>query len=153
MFLEFSLADGRMGLSILPLAALLTGTCFTLGIAILFVVLLALRRRRCQGGRGTCDDKDKHLGELNHFSNLRHHHHHQHHHHFVVMLHTTTRKDHQERPSGKRRRKYKRKFKCHHIFPSLNRIIILSFLSFRGKASVPYIYTHIYISDFIVFFT
>lgn len=64
---QFGVADGRMGLSILPLAALLTGTLFTLGIAVLFVVVLALRRRRCQGGRGTCDDKDKHLGELNDF--------------------------------------------------------------------------------------
>ncbi|XP_030369945.1 uncharacterized protein LOC115620710 [Scaptodrosophila lebanonensis] len=55
-------SDGRMGLSILPLAALLTGTLFTVGIAVLFVVVIAVRRRRCQGGRNMCDDKDKHLG-------------------------------------------------------------------------------------------
>lgn len=57
-------ADGRMGLSILPIAALLTGTLFTVGIAVLFVVVIAVRRRRCQGARNLCDDKDKHLGEL-----------------------------------------------------------------------------------------
>ncbi|XP_030239425.1 uncharacterized protein LOC115562305 isoform X2 [Drosophila navojoa] len=55
-------SDGRMGLSILPLAALLTGTLFTVGIAVLFVVVIAVRRRRCQGARNLCDDKDKHLG-------------------------------------------------------------------------------------------
>ena len=60
MFNSFS--DGRMGLSILPIAALLTGTLFTVGIAVLFVVVVAVRKRRCQGGRNTCDDKDKHLG-------------------------------------------------------------------------------------------
>ncbi|XP_037943816.1 uncharacterized protein LOC119676638 [Teleopsis dalmanni] len=54
--------DGRIGLSILPLAALLTGTLFTVGIAVLFVVVVAVRKRRCQGGRSMCDDKDKHLG-------------------------------------------------------------------------------------------
>lgn len=53
-----------MGLSILPIAALLTGTLFTVGIAVLFVVVIAVRRRRCQGARNLCDDKDKHLGEL-----------------------------------------------------------------------------------------
>uniref|UniRef100_A0A1A9UZ26 Uncharacterized protein n=1 Tax=Glossina austeni TaxID=7395 RepID=A0A1A9UZ26_GLOAU len=51
-----------MGLSILPIAALLTGTLFTVGIGILFVVVVAIRKRRCQGGRNICDDKDKHLG-------------------------------------------------------------------------------------------
>ncbi|XP_059219664.1 uncharacterized protein LOC106091693 isoform X2 [Stomoxys calcitrans] len=55
-------SDGRMGLSILPIAALLTGTLFTVGIAVLFVVVVAVRKRRCQGGRNMCDDKDKHLG-------------------------------------------------------------------------------------------
>ncbi|XP_036213247.2 uncharacterized protein side-III isoform X2 [Bactrocera oleae] len=53
--------DGRMA-SILPLAALLTGTLFTVGVAVLFVVVVAVRKRRCQGGRNLCDDKDKHLG-------------------------------------------------------------------------------------------
>ncbi|XP_054082024.1 uncharacterized protein LOC105220719 isoform X1 [Zeugodacus cucurbitae] len=53
--------DGRMA-SILPLAALLTGTLFTVGVAVLFVVVIAVRKRRCQGGRNLCDDKDKHLG-------------------------------------------------------------------------------------------
>ncbi|XP_036342747.1 probable WRKY transcription factor protein 1, partial [Rhagoletis pomonella] len=53
--------DGRIA-SILPLAALLTGTLFTVGIAVLFVVVIAVRKRRCQGGRNLCDDKDKHLG-------------------------------------------------------------------------------------------
>ncbi|KAH8359097.1 hypothetical protein KR093_004246, partial [Drosophila rubida] len=55
-------SDARMGLSILPIAALLTGTLFTVGIAVLFVVVIAVRRRRCQGARNLCDDKDKHLG-------------------------------------------------------------------------------------------
>ncbi|KAH8419175.1 hypothetical protein KR222_008061, partial [Zaprionus bogoriensis] len=55
-------SDGRIGLSILPIAALLTGTLFTVGIAVLFVVVIAVRRRRCQGARNLCDDKDKHLG-------------------------------------------------------------------------------------------
>ncbi|XP_065359099.1 putative uncharacterized protein DDB_G0282133 [Calliphora vicina] len=55
-------SDGRMSLSILPIAALLTGTLFTVGIAVLFVVVVAVRKRRCQGGRNMCDDKDKHLG-------------------------------------------------------------------------------------------
>ncbi|KAM8705272.1 hypothetical protein ACLKA7_009694 [Drosophila subpalustris] len=55
-------SDGRMGFSILPIAALLTGTLFTVGIAVLFVVVIAVRRRRCQGARNLCDDKDKHLG-------------------------------------------------------------------------------------------
>ncbi|XP_055848282.1 uncharacterized protein LOC129913564 isoform X2 [Episyrphus balteatus] len=54
--------DGRMGLSILPLAALLTGTLFTVGIGVLFVVVVAVRKRREQGSRSMCDDKDKHLG-------------------------------------------------------------------------------------------
>lgn len=60
----FYFTDGRMGLSILPIAALLTGTLFTVGIAVLFVVVVAVRKRRCQGGRNMCDDKDKHLGML-----------------------------------------------------------------------------------------
>ncbi|XP_043654043.1 uncharacterized protein LOC122620578 isoform X2 [Drosophila teissieri] len=55
-------SDGRMGLSILPLAALLAGTLFTVGIAVLSVVVIAVRRRRGQGARNMCDDKDKHLG-------------------------------------------------------------------------------------------
>lgn len=55
--------DGRMA-SILPLAALLTGTLFTVGVAVLFVVVVAVRKRRCQGGRNLCDDKDKHLGKI-----------------------------------------------------------------------------------------
>ncbi|KAH8276880.1 hypothetical protein KR026_002075 [Drosophila bipectinata] len=55
-------SDGRMGLSILPLAALLAGTLFTVGIAVLSVVVIAIRRRRGQGARNMCDDKDKHLG-------------------------------------------------------------------------------------------
>jgi len=52
-----------MGLSILPLAALIAGTLFTVGIAVLSVVVIAVRRRRGQGARNMCDDKDKHLGE------------------------------------------------------------------------------------------
>ncbi|XP_052836272.1 LOW QUALITY PROTEIN: uncharacterized protein LOC128252530 [Drosophila gunungcola] len=55
-------SDGRIGLSILPLAALLAGTLFTVGIAVLSVVVIAVRRRRGQGARNMCDDKDKHLG-------------------------------------------------------------------------------------------
>ncbi|XP_055382645.1 uncharacterized protein LOC129612864 isoform X2 [Condylostylus longicornis] len=55
-------ADGAIGISILPLAALLTGTLFTVGIGILLVVVIAIRKRREQNGRNMCDDKDKHLG-------------------------------------------------------------------------------------------
>lgn len=55
-------SDGRLGISILPLAVLLTGTLFIVGIAVLFVVVIAVRKRREQGGRTICDDKDKHLG-------------------------------------------------------------------------------------------
>lgn len=56
-------ADGGVGLSILPLAALLTGTLLTLGIGVLLVVVLAIRRKRDPAQRSACDDKDKHLGE------------------------------------------------------------------------------------------
>ncbi|CAD6994655.1 unnamed protein product [Ceratitis capitata] len=48
--------------SILPLAALITGSLFAISIAVLFFVVVAIRKRRCQGGRNLCDDKDKHLG-------------------------------------------------------------------------------------------
>lgn len=54
--------DGGIGLSILPIAALLTGTFFTIGIAVLLVVVLAIRKRRDPVSRNICDDKDKHLG-------------------------------------------------------------------------------------------
>ncbi|KAG4067835.1 hypothetical protein HA402_010521, partial [Bradysia odoriphaga] len=54
--------DGGVGLSILPLAALLTGTLLTLGIGVLLVVVLAIRRKRDPTQRSACDDKDKHLG-------------------------------------------------------------------------------------------
>ena len=50
--------DGGVGLSVVPLAALLTGAVLTLGIAVLLVAVLAVRRRR-----------DPH----------HHHHHHFHH--------------------------------------------------------------------------
>lgn len=59
----YSCADGGVGLSILPLAALLTGTLLTLGIGVLLVVVLAIRRKRDPAQRSACDDKDKHLGE------------------------------------------------------------------------------------------
>lgn len=61
-----------MGLSILPIAALLTGTLLTVGIAVLFVVVVAVRKRRCQGGRTLCDDKDKHLGRQKIIKNIWH---------------------------------------------------------------------------------
>nr|CAD7395525.1 unnamed protein product [Timema poppensis] len=38
--------DGGAGMSVIPLAALLTGAVLTLGIAVLFVAVLAVRRRR-----------------------------------------------------------------------------------------------------------
>lgn len=40
------LSDGSNGISIVPLAALLTGALLTLGIAVLLIVVLAIRRRR-----------------------------------------------------------------------------------------------------------
>lgn len=60
--------DGGLGLSILPLAALLTGTLLTIGIAVLLIVVLAIRKRRDPVSRNICDDKDKHLGK--HFPHL-----------------------------------------------------------------------------------
>ncbi|CAD7090616.1 unnamed protein product, partial [Hermetia illucens] len=54
--------DGAIGLSILPLAALLTGTLLTIGIGVLLVVVIAIRKRREQSSSSSCDDKDKHLG-------------------------------------------------------------------------------------------
>lgn len=50
--------DGSTGISIVPLAALLTGALLTLGIAILLVIVLAIRRRRdvphCSDNLGHC---------------------------------------------------------------------------------------------------
>ncbi|XP_058813895.1 serine-rich adhesin for platelets isoform X2 [Topomyia yanbarensis] len=54
--------DGTDGFSILPLAALLTGALFTIGIAVLLVVVLAIRRKRDGHGTGLCDGKEKHIG-------------------------------------------------------------------------------------------
>ncbi|XP_065086575.1 uncharacterized protein side-III isoform X2 [Ochlerotatus camptorhynchus] len=54
--------DGSDGFSILPLAALLTGALFTIGIAVLLVVVLAIRRKRDGHGTGLCDGKEKHMG-------------------------------------------------------------------------------------------
>lgn len=62
LFCNFS-TDGGLGLSILPLAALLTGTLLTIGIAVLLIVVLAIRKRRDPVSRNICDDKDKHLGK------------------------------------------------------------------------------------------
>lgn len=49
--------------TILPLAALLTGAFLTLGVGVLLVVVLAIRKRRGPAARSICDDKDKHLGK------------------------------------------------------------------------------------------
>lgn len=68
MLLSRLLTDGGFGLSILPLAALLTGTFLTIGIAVLLIVVSAIRKRRDPVARNICDDKDKHLGRLSHFS-------------------------------------------------------------------------------------
>lgn len=62
--------DGGLGLSILPLAALLTGTLLTIGIAVLLIVVLAIRKRRDPVSRNICDDKDKHLGKFTVFPSL-----------------------------------------------------------------------------------
>lgn len=65
-FLYLSLTrviDGTDGFSILPLAALLTGALFTIGIAVLLVVVLAIRRKRDGHGTGLCDGKEKHMGK------------------------------------------------------------------------------------------
>lgn len=59
----FRIFHATDGLSILPLAALLTGTMLTIGIAVLLIVVLAIRKRRDTVSRNICDDKDKHLGE------------------------------------------------------------------------------------------
>ncbi|XP_041763303.1 uncharacterized protein LOC121588918 [Anopheles merus] len=54
--------EGTEGLGILPFAALLTGALFTIGIAVLLVVVLAIRRKRDGHGGGLCDGKEKHIG-------------------------------------------------------------------------------------------
>uniref|UniRef100_A0A182J3I6 Uncharacterized protein n=1 Tax=Anopheles atroparvus TaxID=41427 RepID=A0A182J3I6_ANOAO len=54
--------DDTDGFAILPLAALLTGALFTIGIAVLLVVVLAIRRKRDGHGTGLCDGKEKHIG-------------------------------------------------------------------------------------------
>lgn len=59
----FSLNIDGVG-TILPLAALLTGAFLTLGVGVILVVILAIRKRRNPAARSICDDKDKHLGEL-----------------------------------------------------------------------------------------
>uniref|UniRef100_A0A8W7PS24 Uncharacterized protein n=1 Tax=Anopheles coluzzii TaxID=1518534 RepID=A0A8W7PS24_ANOCL len=41
---------------------LLTGALFTIGIAVLLVVVLAIRRKRDGHGGGLCDGKEKHIG-------------------------------------------------------------------------------------------
>lgn len=50
--------DGSTGMNIVPLAALLTGVILTLGIAVLLIVVLAIRRRRdvphCADNMGHC---------------------------------------------------------------------------------------------------
>ncbi|XP_062702021.1 uncharacterized protein LOC115257156 isoform X3 [Aedes albopictus] len=56
--------DGSDGFSILPLAALLTGALFTIGIAVLLVVVLAIRRKRDGHGTGLCDGKEKHMAGM-----------------------------------------------------------------------------------------
>lgn len=46
--------DGNSGISILPIAALLTGCLLTLGIAVLFIVVLAVRRKHRHCGGSHC---------------------------------------------------------------------------------------------------
>lgn len=60
---HFPFSDGVIGLSILPIAALLTGSLLTIGIGVLLVVVLAIRKRRDPISRNMCDDKDKHIGK------------------------------------------------------------------------------------------
>uniref|UniRef100_A0A182PIY1 Uncharacterized protein n=1 Tax=Anopheles epiroticus TaxID=199890 RepID=A0A182PIY1_9DIPT len=55
-------AEGTEGFAILPFAALLTGALFTIGIAVLLVVVLAIRRKRDGHSGGLCDGKEKHIG-------------------------------------------------------------------------------------------
>lgn len=55
------------GGTILPLAALLTGAFLTLGVGVLLIVVLAIRKRRHPAARSICDDKDKHLGKISYF--------------------------------------------------------------------------------------
>lgn len=59
----YSFADGSIGLSILPLAVLLTGILLTVGIGLLMVVVFTIRKRRDPVPRSMCDDKDKHIGK------------------------------------------------------------------------------------------
>lgn len=57
-----------MGLAILPLAALLTGTLLTVGIAVLLIVVLTIRRKREKAIQGV-DLKEKHIGKYEKNSN------------------------------------------------------------------------------------
>jgi hypothetical protein len=59
---HFLISDGVTGLSILPLAALFTGTLLTISIAILLIVVLAVRRKR--ETQNMYDGKDKHIGKF-----------------------------------------------------------------------------------------
>ncbi|KFB42107.1 hypothetical protein ZHAS_00009768 [Anopheles sinensis] len=59
---RIDLTDDTDGFAILPIAALLTGALFTIGIAVLLVVVLAIRRKRDGHGTGLCDGKEKHIG-------------------------------------------------------------------------------------------
>lgn len=60
--------DGNGALAILPVAALLTGSVLTLGVGVLLVVVLAVRRKADPQSRtGGGDDKAKHLGRLRGF--------------------------------------------------------------------------------------
>lgn len=63
MLIVFIYVDGGVGISILPIAALLTGTLFTIGIAVLLIVVLTIKRKRNHNNsKNVCDSKEKHLG-------------------------------------------------------------------------------------------
>lgn len=57
-------SDGGLANSLVPMAAMLTGTLLMLGIGVLLTVVLAIRKKRGRLSRNPCNDKSKHLGEF-----------------------------------------------------------------------------------------
>lgn len=69
--------DGNSNMSMVPLAALLTGSLLTLGLAVLVIVVIAVRRRRGQCDNGqhcphhmSIDQSTKHQPKSRHGSML-----------------------------------------------------------------------------------
>lgn len=57
------ITDGIGNTAIFPIAALLTGALLTIGVAVLLVVVLALKKKREQSHQND-GTKEKHIGKL-----------------------------------------------------------------------------------------